>query len=159
MPPLVRPVTGDRLVIAGGTAATALTIVPRHVLGGPGFVPPSEKITLANIGCGTQGLREMLSLLAMPEIQVVAVCDVKTDQLEQARQRVNQQYQNQDCATYRDFREIVARKDIDAFLIATPDQLPGGDGGDFRHADGVEHQSSIQHLGSHVVSVPNLEGL
>ena len=59
------------------SAATAATfaIVPRHVLGGPGFVPPSEKITLAHIGCGTQGLRELPGLLAMPEIQVVAVCD------------------------------------------------------------------------------------
>ena len=52
-----------------------LTIVPRHVLGGAGFVPPSEKVTLAYIGCGTQGLREMLPMLAMPEIQIVAVCD------------------------------------------------------------------------------------
>jgi predicted dehydrogenase len=61
-----------------GTAATgaaAFTIVPRHVLGGSGFVSPSDKITLANIGCGTQGLREMSDLLEDPAIQVVAVCD------------------------------------------------------------------------------------
>jgi hypothetical protein len=45
------------------------------VLGGPGFVAPSEKVTLAYIGCGTQGLREMCDLLTMPEIQIVAVCD------------------------------------------------------------------------------------
>jgi len=62
-------------MLAGGTAATAFAIVPRHVLGGPGFVPPSEKVTVAYIGCGTQGLREMLIMLAMPEIQIVAVCD------------------------------------------------------------------------------------
>ena len=49
--------------------------MPRHVLGGAGFVAPSEKITLAHIGCGTQGLREMPGLLSMPEIQIVAVCD------------------------------------------------------------------------------------
>src|SRR5258705_12774619 len=58
-----------------GAAATVFTIVPRHVLGGPGFVPPSEKITLAYIGCGTQGLREMPSMLNLPEVQIVAVCD------------------------------------------------------------------------------------
>ena len=63
----------------GGAAATAFAIVPRHVLGGQGFVPPSEKITLAYIGCGTQGLREMLPLLAMPEVQIVAVCDPVKD--------------------------------------------------------------------------------
>src|SRR3954464_3772824 len=64
-----------KFMLAGGATATALTFVPRHVLGGPGFVPPSEKITLAYVGCGTQGLREMLGMLSMPEIQVVAVCD------------------------------------------------------------------------------------
>ncbi len=61
-----------------GTAATtaaAFTIVPRHVLGGPGVVAPSDKITLAYIGTGTQGLREMLPLLPVQDIQIVAVCD------------------------------------------------------------------------------------
>jgi len=60
---------------AVATAAT-ITVVPRYVLGGPGHVAPSDKITIANIGCGTQGLREMPSLLQSPDIQVVAVCDV-----------------------------------------------------------------------------------
>jgi hypothetical protein len=57
------------------SAAVAFTIVPRHVLGGRNYVAPSDKVTLAYIGTGTQGLREMLPLLAIPEIQVVAVCD------------------------------------------------------------------------------------
>ena len=59
------------------TAATsaAFTIVPRHVLGGPGLVAPSDKITLAYIGVGTEGLREMLPLLPSPDIQIVSVCD------------------------------------------------------------------------------------
>jgi predicted dehydrogenase len=67
-----------KFMLAGGAAA-AFTIVPRHVLGGPGFVPPSEKITLAYIGCGTQGLREMVDMLPVPEIQIVAVCDPVKD--------------------------------------------------------------------------------
>src|SRR5436190_8498463 len=60
-----------------GTAAgvTAFTIVPRHVLGGPGTVPPSDKITLAYIGLGTEGLKELLPLLRVPELQIIAVCD------------------------------------------------------------------------------------
>jgi predicted dehydrogenase len=66
-------------MLSSGAAATAFAIVPRHVLGGQGFVPPSEKVTLAYIGCGTQGLREMLAMLAMPEIQIVAVCDPVRD--------------------------------------------------------------------------------
>src|SRR5262245_28561629 len=64
-----------KFVLTSGAAGAAFTIVPRHVLGGAGFVPPSEKITLAYIGCGTQGLREMPALLSMPDVQVVAVCD------------------------------------------------------------------------------------
>ncbi len=58
------------------TSAAAITVVPRHVLGGSGFIAPSDKITVANIGCGTQGIREMPGLLQNPDLQVVAVCDV-----------------------------------------------------------------------------------
>jgi hypothetical protein len=67
----------DRRKFIGGitSAALAMTIVPRHVLGGKGFIAPSDKITLAYIGCGTQGLRELLPLLSIPELQIVAVCD------------------------------------------------------------------------------------
>src|SRR5215813_7492244 len=56
------------------TAALGFTIVPRHVLG-KGYIPPSDKVTLAYIGTGTQGIREMLPMLTVPEIQIVAVCD------------------------------------------------------------------------------------
>src|SRR5579862_9322969 len=60
-------------------AATAFTIVPRHVLGGPQFVAPSDKITMAYIGVGTQGIRELMELLPSPDVQVVAVCDPNKD--------------------------------------------------------------------------------
>lgn len=68
-----------RKFIGTAAATTAFTIVPRHVLGGPGVVAPSDKITLAHIGVGTQGLREMLPLLQLPEIQIVSVCDPNKD--------------------------------------------------------------------------------
>ena len=68
-----------QLMRAGGAAATAFTIVPRHVLGGAGFVAPSEKITLACVGFGTQAIREIGGILASPDVQVVAVCDVEKD--------------------------------------------------------------------------------
>ena len=62
------------------TAATlAFTVVPRHVLGGPEYVAPSDKINLGYIGLGTQGLREMTRLLEDPEIHITAVCDPNTD--------------------------------------------------------------------------------
>jgi len=61
-----------------GTAAAAsvgFTVIPRSVLGGRGFVAPSDKVTLGYIGCGTQGLREMAEIITNPALQIVAVCD------------------------------------------------------------------------------------
>lgn len=67
----------NRRKFIGGVASAALafSIVPRHALGGNGFIAPSDKITLAYIGTGTQGLRELLPLLPIPELQIIAVCD------------------------------------------------------------------------------------
>lgn len=70
----------DRKEFLAKSAAFAATfsIVPSHVVSGTGqkHIPPSDQITIANIGCGTQGLREMGSMLQNPYIRVVAVCDV-----------------------------------------------------------------------------------
>jgi len=62
-------------ISSAATASLAFTILPRHVIGGQGYIAPSDKLTLAYIGCGTQGLREMGQLLTNPKIQIVAVCD------------------------------------------------------------------------------------
>ena len=72
-----RSLSRRQLMRTGGAAATAFTIVPRHVLGGAGFVAPSEKITLACIGFGTQAIREIGGILASPDVQIVAMCDVE----------------------------------------------------------------------------------
>src|SRR5437899_2195538 len=68
-----------RFMLTGGAAAGAFAIVPRHVLGGAGFVAPSAKITLACIGFGTQAIREIGGILASPDVQIVAMCDVEKD--------------------------------------------------------------------------------
>ena len=67
-----------RFISTTASTAASFTIVPAHVLAGSGKVAPSDKITVANIGCGTQGLREMGDLLTHEQIQVVAVCDPNT---------------------------------------------------------------------------------
>src|SRR4051794_21661573 len=90
------------------SAAVAFTIVPRHVLG-KGFVPPSDKITLSYIGVGTQGIRELLPMLAVPQIQVVAVCDP-----------------NKEARGYRDWG-INYLKDEIRKALKKPDWNPGGD--------------------------------
>jgi predicted dehydrogenase len=64
-----------KFIATAAASAATFTIVPRHVLG-KGFVPPSDKINIANIGCGTQGLREMGEMLTNEEIQITTVCDV-----------------------------------------------------------------------------------
>ena len=64
-----------RRFLGSALASSAFTIVPRHVLGGRAYVPPSEKIRLAHIGMGTQGFKELGALLQHPQIEVVAVCD------------------------------------------------------------------------------------
>ena len=62
-----------------GFSAAALTIAPRRVLGGPGYVAPSDKITVACIGVGAQGTRVMMDFLKQPDVQIVAVCDVNKE--------------------------------------------------------------------------------
>ncbi|MGB6897619.1 MAG: twin-arginine translocation signal domain-containing protein, partial [Candidatus Acidiferrum sp.] len=77
----VSPKSGvSRREFLGKTAAAAagFSIVPRHVLGGAGYVPPSDKVNIAFIGVGAQGLRVMLGFLKQPDVQGVAVCDVTT---------------------------------------------------------------------------------
>jgi predicted dehydrogenase len=101
--------------------ATLPALIPASALGRSGTAAPSNRLLVGCIGVGPQGQGDMSGFLNQKDCVVAAVCDVKADQLNQARNRVNQQYQNQDCATYHDFRELLARKDIDACLIATPD--------------------------------------
>ena len=75
--------SGEGILSARATARflvhCGLALAQAGKPGGPGFFPPSNKITLAYVGCGTQGLSEMLGMLAMPEVQIVAVCDPVKD--------------------------------------------------------------------------------
>jgi glucose-fructose oxidoreductase len=110
--------TNVSLALAAGAFPS---IIPASVLGREGKVAPGSRIVVGCIGNGPQGRGVMNGFLSQADTQVVAVCDVKLDQLELARTAVNARYQNSDCATYGDCRELLARKDIDAVLIATPD--------------------------------------
>jgi predicted dehydrogenase len=82
---------------------------------------PSARITMATIGCGGQGTGDMGGFMGHPEVQMVAVCDPVPAHREQAQQKVNAKYGNKDCKAYNDFRDVLARPDIDAVLIGTPD--------------------------------------
>jgi len=74
--PSTGSVSRRQFVATSAAAAVGFSIVPRRVLGGVGFVPPSDKVNIAFIGVGAQGLRVMLHFLREPDVQGVAVCDV-----------------------------------------------------------------------------------
>lgn len=103
------------------SAALLPTIIPASALGAAGRPAPSERVVVGCIGVGPQGQGDMGGFLQQKDVQVVAVCDVKTDQLQVAKNAVDNHYKNKDCVALGDFRELLARKDIDACLIATPD--------------------------------------
>jgi predicted dehydrogenase len=96
-------------------------IVPSSVLGAQGATAPSNRVTLGCIGLGIQGMGNMRTFRGNPEVQVVAVCDVHENQRKQGKHAVDEFYGNKDCAAYKDFRELMARKDLDAVQITAPD--------------------------------------
>ena len=94
-------------------AATAFTIVPRHVLGGPRHVPPSEKLNIAGVGVGGRGAGD---LNEVGSENIVALCDVDDKYAAGTFKR----YPN--AGKYRDFRRMLDKeKNIDAVIVATPD--------------------------------------
>ncbi|MGZ3751230.1 MAG: Gfo/Idh/MocA family protein [Mucilaginibacter sp.] len=98
-----------KFIKVAATGALAFSIIPRHVLGGTNYIAPSDKLTFAYVGCGTQGLRELLPLLAVPGVQVISVCDP-----------------NKDAVGYRDWSPHGLRDEIRA-AIGKADWNPGGD--------------------------------
>jgi predicted dehydrogenase len=97
--------------------------VPAAALGRQeGKAAASERITLGVIGIGPRGTYDLQAMLKQPDVQCIAVCDVQASRREAAKKVVDEHYQNKDCATYRDLHELLARKDLNAVLIATGDR-------------------------------------
>jgi hypothetical protein len=94
-------------------------VIPGTVLGKDGGVAPSERIALGGIGIGSRGGYDLGCFLHEPDVQFVAVCDIKASRREAVKEMVDVKYGNRGCATYIDMRELLARNDIDAVLIAT----------------------------------------
>ena len=106
---------------AAASALGALQFIPARALGRAGLVAPSKRVALGVIGLGIQGTNDMVAFLGNSEVQVVAVCDVNEEQRAKGKKVVDTFYSNSDCATHQDFRELIARPDIDAVQITTPD--------------------------------------
>ncbi len=107
----------------GAGAAALPCLIPASVLGRDGAVAPSERIVMGGIGMGGRGSYDLSVMVAMPEVQWVAVCDVLKRQREAAKRMVDSKLGNQDCVMYSDLRQLLAeRTDVDAVVIATGDR-------------------------------------
>jgi len=116
----------------GVTAAVGFPfVVAGSALGKDGAVAASERVVMAGIGVGSQGYGNMVGndysgtpsggFLGQPDVQIVASCDVDANNRQRLIDVVNDKYGNKDCAGYGDYRELLARDDIDAVMVATPD--------------------------------------
>jgi predicted dehydrogenase len=108
--------------VAASAVLAAPYVVPATALGDDKRAAPSGRITLGVIGIGPRGTYDLKAMLKQPDVQCLAVCDVQASRREAAKKLVDEHYQTKDCATYRDFHELLARRDIDAVLIATGDR-------------------------------------
>ena len=114
------PDPSRRRFLRNTAAALALpAIIPARVRGAEA---PGKKVHVGFIGTGDHGTnRNLRTFLQQPDARAVAVCDVFRSRREAAREIVDAAYAGKDCAVYSDFREILARDDIDAVMISTPD--------------------------------------
>jgi len=108
---------GTVVGIGGGLALP--TFISPRAMGMAGIAPASERIILGAIGIGNRGTYDLGCFLQENDVECVAVADVKLFRREQAKRMVDERNGNTNCATYRDFRELLDRADIDAVLIAT----------------------------------------
>jgi predicted dehydrogenase len=115
------PINRRHFLKAAGAAIVLPAFLPGSVLGRSGNTAPSNKIALGVIGMGWQGPGNTQSFLAETDCQVVAACDLDANHLQDALNMVNDHYQTKDCKGYHDYRELLAREDIDAVMIAVPD--------------------------------------
>jgi len=104
-----------------GLAVAAPTILPASALGRGGQTAPSDRITMGVVGWGMMGPGNTKGFLKLDDCQVVASCNIDKNHLQRSLETINGHYQNNNCKSYHDFRDMMARKDIDAVMLAVPD--------------------------------------
>ncbi|MBN2311143.1 MAG: Gfo/Idh/MocA family oxidoreductase [Candidatus Hydrogenedentes bacterium] len=107
--------------VALGAAVGVPALIPASALGADGGVAASERITLGCIGVGGMGRGNMKNFLGLDECRVVAVCDTYADRRQTAKEIVDGTYGDKGCEMYADYRDLLARDDIDAVMIAVQD--------------------------------------
>ena len=118
--PFSAGISRRRFLAATSLAVAAPTIIPASVFGA-GKTAPSERITMGVVGWGMMGPGNTDAFLGQRDCQIVAACDLDKNHLQGALDKINGHYQNQDCKAYHDYREMMARTDIDAVMLAVPD--------------------------------------
>jgi len=108
-----------KTALQAGAALAAPYVVPSSVLGKDGAVPPSEQIVLGGLGIGGRGSYVLGCFMQQPDVRVIACADPRADRRQRVKQMVEGKYGEKSCTGYRDFRELLARPDIDAVLITT----------------------------------------
>jgi len=93
--------------------------IPSSALGRDGAVAPSERVVVGGIGIGRRGGYDLGCFLEQKDVQFIAVADIKEKRRGEVKQIADKHYGNENCKTYRDFRDVLDRDDIDAVLIAT----------------------------------------
>src|SRR5437762_2016320 len=121
MKPIDPRISRRRFIATTATAIAAPTIIPASALGADGRPAPSERITMGVVGWGMQGPSNTGNFMREPDCQVVATCNIDKNHLAASVNAINGHYKNQDCKTYHDYREMMARTDIDTVMIAVPD--------------------------------------
>jgi len=106
---------------AAGAAIAVPYVITSSALGAEDIPPASDRIVMGGIGIGNMGRGDQGAFLGRADVQYVAVCDVRKGARDQAKGKVDDHYKNTDCQAYNDFRELLARTDIDAVHVATPD--------------------------------------
>lgn len=108
-----------KTTVSASAVFMAPQIIPSSALGRDGAVAPSERIVVGGIGIGRRGGYDLGCFLEQPDVQFVAVCDIKAERRIAVKNMADEVNGNQDCRMFRDFRELLDRQDIDAVLIAT----------------------------------------
>ncbi len=108
-----------KTALGAGAAFAVPCFIPGAVLGKDGAVPPSEKIVMGAIGIGGRGSYDIGCFLGQPDVRFLANCDVREERREGTKHRIDRYYGDRKCTAYRDFRDLLARPDIDAVLITT----------------------------------------
>jgi len=108
-------------LVSGVGLAIAPHVIPASALGRGGATPPSDRIVMAVIGAGSQGMGDARWFMQNPDVQLVAACDVDETRQLQAKSEFDRHHQTSDSRTYLDYRELLEKETVDGAILALPD--------------------------------------